>query len=943
MRTLSRDAVIVPASLLALSLGIAGDSRVQAIDARTQTLMSRRPAAEQNGVSPSSPLAANHLWLFALASDDVTVLRQSLADDGPWRPMPGVSGVTRVTGLAATDKILYIADGPQHVIVGVDLVSGAVSPYAKLPEAYVPGNMAFADALYFSDAVTARIYRLTREQIVPVAPVAERESRSPKFLASNGDVLVVSSPDDGTVWQTNPPKLGSATTWSAVQRPSPEVQGPSLPRSADIIVPQQVSFPLRPTALAVQGGVVYVIDGNTRGIFAYSRFWPRPVRLTFGPRPVGRPTRLVATSDQLIVLDGERGVTVRWPRFVPTRISCSLTNSPEVSTSTPCATTQYSALAAVFAFLHEQQLLPTKTLPSTSDFATTVRHAGYATVTMARAMTSIACAMNRTLCGPDGEVVTSGRSATVPDVYAESYVDVGQVRLTGERTLGQVADAAVPSPEFLTYSSEFKLSELNGAAGAAPQRGLRQASTGVLSVPVELVRFVVGIPAEQLRTMAERFKDVTFVPLEESAARRAAASSGGQTATFDDVAMAYRKMRQNIGGTFDVGAPDLSYLGIAEHDIDTDNPDLADALGAAMAPVRSAASATTPTSDAPDFVIRDFKEDDHGTAVASLIAARPTTFVGPSLAAGALLLPINDAEPWIGDSIRQAYVNQRVRIFNLSFHFGKNKRPPTLEAAVKQYPDALFVVAAGNDTVTGPDGQVCVAFDAFPVCWGDKPNVLVVTATDLDGRTLLQPDTAVDPIIPGANWNPTIVHVAAPGDGFYASGRGHSYVKVSGSSFATPLVTATAALLYAQNVRSPWDIKQRIITTADPVAGLDGRVVAGRLNAKRAATNLSFALVVDDLHKETVIALHESGVSIGFQTTTENLNVPLSNVRRLTRLGGGKWRLVFVDKDRLRQEQVQEQHWPFRYFELDAQKHRRSSNAKAGDLSNYTDYVGPIL
>jgi subtilisin family serine protease len=152
------------------------------------------------------------------------------------------------------------------------------------------------------------------------------------------------------------------------------------------------------------------------------------------------------------------------------------------------------------------------------------------------------------------------------------------------------------------------------------------------------------------------------------------------------------------------------------------------------------------------------------------------------------------------------------------------------------------VVAAGNNATTGSDGEVCEAFRAYPVCLGERKNMLVVTATNKD-RTALLPPLVEGGVLrkKGANWNAEVVHVAAPGEGYYVPGANGDYVPARGSSFAAPLVSATAALLYAQGVQRPSLIKQRILATADPVAGLENLVKAGVLNVRRALLHPSSA------------------------------------------------------------------------------------------------------
>src|SRR5262249_40169612 len=147
-----------------------------------------------------------------------------------------------------------------------------------------------------------------------------------------------------------------------------------------------------------------------------------------------------------------------------------------------------------------------------------------------------------------------------------------------------------------------------------------------------------------------------------------------------------------------------------------------------------------------------------------------------------------------------------VRIFNISEHFTRGYEPPGLIDMIK--PDnkesqSLFIVAAGNDR-----HEVCsTSFRVYPTCWSDEKNVLVVAASN---------DTD-DDVRDDSNYSQTAVHLSAPGAGYYAAGEGRKYVPVMGTSFSTPLVTSAATLLYygSSGLTEPWQIKQRLIATAD--------------------------------------------------------------------------------------------------------------------------------
>ena len=121
---------------------------------------------------------------------------------------------------------------------------------------------------------------------------------------------------------------------------------------------------------------------------------------------------------------------------------------------------------------------------------------------------------------------------------------------------------------------------------------------------------------------------------------------------------------------------------------------------------------------------------------------------------------------------------------------------------MKQMPDTTFVLAAGNDSVD--------AKDTLPAKLSlELPNVITVGATDLDGN---QSEFS--------NFGPSIT-VGAPGEGVLvvSTNDRDGYAPGSGTSFAAPMVSGTVALLRALDPNlSPQEIKDIIVSTGQPNA-----------------------------------------------------------------------------------------------------------------------------
>ena len=135
--------------------------------------------------------------------------------------------------------------------------------------------------------------------------------------------------------------------------------------------------------------------------------------------------------------------------------------------------------------------------------------------------------------------------------------------------------------------------------------------------------------------------------------------------------------------------------------------------------------------------------------------------------------------------------------------------------------DILFIAAAGND---GYDNDT----EPFYPSSYDPANIISVASTDHNDKPASF-----------SNWGLAAVDVAAPGVNILSSTLNNGYKYFSGTSMATPHVAGLAALILAKHPEYSYtQVKENIFTSADPIAGLDGRVfTGGRINAANALTN----------------------------------------------------------------------------------------------------------
>jgi hypothetical protein len=278
-------------------------------------------------------------------------------------------------------------------------------------------------------------------------------------------------------------------------------------------------------------------------------------------------------------------------------------------------------------------------------------------------------------------------------------------------------------------------------------------------------------------------------------------------------------------GTFPrTGAPSV-VVAIIDDAFDIDHPDLA-------ANFISAGSFGDPRPTASD--------QDHGTLVAGALGAAGNNargVAGTTWRSSLLPLKIGRVEngSTVLDSarIQQAIAYARdngADIINASFGGpGYSQSEENLIRGLAAQ-DILFVAAAGNDDANLDFGRL-----AYPALY-DARNVLAVAATNRQ-----------DDIASFSMYGPLSSDVAAPGLQIVTTAVGGGYVTgngcgsggncgVSGTSFSSPYVAGTAALLKAHVSPTPgWrEIKARLIESGASLGNARLRAAGGRVDAAAA-------------------------------------------------------------------------------------------------------------
>jgi len=222
----------------------------------------------------------------------------------------------------------------------------------------------------------------------------------------------------------------------------------------------------------------------------------------------------------------------------------------------------------------------------------------------------------------------------------------------------------------------------------------------------------------------------------------------------------------------------------------------------------------------------------HGTEVVKIIvggSSAPSTLLAQFEIAIGKVIP--DREPFnigadaIGSTFMYAQYIPNTKVLNLSVVIASEEQK--LIAGMQAAGNMLVVSAAGNNNRWLEDTHL------YPPCLTSYPDrLIVVGAHDWENRKA-----------DFSNYGES-VDLLAPGCGIPIRGRDGEILLHSGTSYAAPFVSFTAALLSTYGM-SPGEIKGRILLTVDFDKTLRGVArSAGRLNIENALSYRDDILVV---------------------------------------------------------------------------------------------------
>src|SRR3954451_1878054 len=371
------------------------------------------------------------------------------------------------------------------------------------------------------------------------------------------------------------------------------------------------------------------------------------------------------------------------------------------------------------------------------------------------------------------------------------------------------------------------------AAGAdAHERADARADADVVaagSLPLARTQVVAperGTSVSDAVADLERSPDVDYA--EPDAPRTAAAPP-------DDPSFSWQWSLQNTGSIFTRRSTSNrpNYLGTAGDDIDvmkawdqgfTKSDVTVGVVDSGVDLVHPDLRANLVSSNNKDYVDGDttpYDQNGHGTHVAGIIGAVGDNGIGVAgVAWKASILPVRVLNASGSGSVSTVvngynYAASRARIVNVSL--GGDSPSQTEYDALRNASNTLFVVAAGNDGVNVD------TTDSYP-CAYDLPNVLCVAATGADDQLANFSDygaTSVDLAAPGVDILSTYPTALSADPSF-------PYKWLSGTSMATPEVAGAAALVLDQDPSlTPWQLREKLTSSAEKVPALEGKVASG--------------------------------------------------------------------------------------------------------------------
>lgn len=241
-----------------------------------------------------------------------------------------------------------------------------------------------------------------------------------------------------------------------------------------------------------------------------------------------------------------------------------------------------------------------------------------------------------------------------------------------------------------------------------------------------------------------------------------------------------------------------------------------------------------------DFAERDANVNNdsstHGTHVSGTIAAAADNDIGGvGIAPNIKIMPLRwyGSGSWTSAIVSETYhyaVDNGAKIITTSYNIDQFVNDEAYLDAVKYITQngVLLFNSAGNNSQKNPPRQKVE--DLILVCAVDSKDGFADTKADFSNY-----GTGIDICAPG---NP----ILAPVRGRYPTTNESRHDKLSGTSMASPVAAAVAALIWSANPGfTAEEVKAKLLSSADNIDDLNpkykGMLGAGRVNAQKAVEN----------------------------------------------------------------------------------------------------------
>ena len=667
------------------------------------------------------------------------------------------------------------------------------------------------------------------------------------------------------------------------------------------------------TAITAQDGALYVADSER--IYTYIIDSRELIPAT--PSGMFDDIRAIeASHESLFVIDGREIKAI--PKTIPVELELS---APVVDSQT--------ALLKLYLYLDRTTLLPTKRQRTLKHYETlseflleqgvflTPRNIAVEKEDswFGGAQTSIRkglaipqqefgywlCRRNRKLCATSSpetilfSPIAKNTSIIIPLLDIRSKLRRQRVELNGT-TVEEMLSNFVLSPQHQNQLDYTLFKKLNKNITFNDKSEFYALSKGEVYLPHETWSVLINVPAadyydresELYRLSAAEGINIYGLDLYSEQSAMTHRDSGTLTGECKAIHDAHSKMMADVHypdkafhSNFEVGLQEFNgVVGVVEkrNQLDRDHTVFFSNNQAAwytvgdfdeLIPDTVPHSLGNPEGTTGNFV----KSKHHATHVAALIGGR-NNLCWEGLLPNAKLVLADISSDIMRKEIRDA-ISAGVKVFNIS-HGWKNL-PEIEERKRRKFftintANTLYVVAAGQvEEKTEEEGKnLDIEAEAlYPAVWGNRSNI-ITTTYDSDK----------------ANYGKRYVDITTRGLDIMSATEDHFFAATSGTSQATPIVTAAAAYLADPEAggHAPGDVKARLIATADWKSTYKGKVWGGSLNFKDAVqfyNQTVFKRHIDDDDEIFSVAKPNSRNRVGIANYFEAYYYPRTGIESL--------------------------------------------------------------